>query len=833
MYRANIPTNIYPIKLLKPNTTYYWKIIAKDADKTYESPVWSFKTRNFSNGELIWVSFIGNNREILYSKNIIFNIYQDTIEAYNEKKDLIYKITDTFFDVALNENYIYLLQKNEIKLYTLNDGIYKESIPIDKTYTHIKLINNYILLYSDNTLDIYNLKDKIISLNFNEKIKDVYTFKNAFVVDLENKISIMDYSGKILKNFKIAADIIDLNNNYMLLKIKNILYLFLYNGQMFKIDEDFKHAFLYGKNVYIVKNKKIIIYNIPTKNKKILETSFGFNNLIITENKLILIGEKVLAIDLNGNVLWKHEFQNDKLSSNIVITDYNTFIFSLFDGKYYKIVEIYDKDIFHKNKNESLFFDNQKNMEYIDHEKNISILPTPVIINPKFDEKIQDFNASLEWVLPDYESTTVTYEIQLKEISSGLIKTKKISNIAINKINLQLEPNTKYIWKVIAKDKNQTKESKWYVFSTDNLDFVLKRINLIGNQMILKSKIKNDYIYFTGYTITPEKDTLKLLYGKILTNFFNLKAWDFGSTQDKYGSSIDITNDGTVIIGGFSSEKDPRGDMLLYSLSENGKIYWEITNGSSKRDSINNLFFDNTDGYIYTLGTIGTDNMGTNIQFSKYSSKGYRIWYREFGGYDLEFGSSLKRIDRYSFLLLGSTKSFGKGGYDYYIIKTNELGKKLWDLTSGTSKDDFASDLLILSRNEYIIIGTSFRDTLQPFISKIDGNGFKIFEKLIPFPDDVNLIRSTLYKNYIYCVGWTREKSTLKRKGIITKFDLNGNLLWAKTFQIEDQDTMFTDIIIQDNKFFLFGISEYPKPNSRDIIIIQTSENYILKNFNN
>lgn len=833
LYYSNIPTNIFPIKILKPSTTYYWKIIAKDGENIYESPIWSFKTRPFDNGELIWVSFLKKSSSLLYSNNIIFNIYDNNIEAYNSTKNLSYTITEPFLGVKAYKNNLYLLKKNSIKIFSTINGSFKKNIKLSQTYKKLKIIDNdKFLLYTDNQIDLYQGSDKYISLNFNEKISNIFLFDNAFIVNLKTKIIVFDYDGKIIKEYKVSGNIIDLDNNFILLKIENSLFLQTYDGRLTKIDDNIRNAHLLNDKIFIEKNNNIIIYNILTKSRKSITVNFDYNKLIAFNNELILLGNDIKSIDYDGKIIWSHSFQNEEIVSNIIITDYNTISFSIFDGSYYKIVEIYDNNIkqINNNKNSKISFAENNIINNIKNEKTTS-LPTPTIINPKTNEKINSLSITLEWILPDYDSTTVKYEIQLKEISSGLIKNKNIKNITSNKLTILLEPNTKYIWKVIAMDNDKKAESNWSSFSTTNFNFILKRIKLADNQMVLDSKMKNDKIYFTGYTTSPNTNILKLLYGNITTSFVNLKAWDFGNAHNKFGSSIDITDDGTILIGGYSAEKDLRGDMLLYSLTEDGKINWNIVTGSSKRDSINDLYYDKDENYIYYIGSIGTDNMEMNIQFSKYSPKGFRIWSREFGGYDMEFASSIKRIDKYSFLLLGSTKSFGEGGYDYYVIKTNELGEKIWDLTIGTSKDDFASDLLLVSKNEYIILGTSFRDTLQPFLAKIDNNGFKIFAKIIPFINDVNLVKGVLYNNYIYSIGWFRYSNSLKRMGIITKFDLNGNLIFAKIFDIDNQDTVFTDLIIKNNKFFLIGFSEYPEPNSRDIIFIQTTEDYILNNF--
>ncbi|KAF2955252.1 fibronectin type III domain-containing protein [Marinitoga sp. 38H-ov] len=824
LFGSNIPSNIYPLKLLKPSTTYYWKVVAKERINKYESPIWSFTTRDYYNGELIWVSIIKNSQKILYSDNYVINAYDNNIDIYNPYRDIVYNLKTDFKDILVNNDLLYILKNNSIEIYNFKSGKTVKSITLNKSYENIYLKKDNLILYSKNSIDVYdNNYKEILNLNFDNTIKNLYLLNNFFIVNLDNKIIIFDYSGKTIKEYKISANLIGLNSNFMLLKISDVLYVLSYDNQMYKIDDNVKYAHLNDNFIFIEKDQKLIIYNINTKKRNTIYLDFTFNKALFFENNIILIGDKIYCIDYSGNILWKQDFNAQTIKSNIITTDRNTIIFSLNDGTYNKIIELFENDL----------IDVSINLKSLDlkFENNIipvikdTKLPTPILLNPKNNEKISNFTTTLSWTLPEYDNESVTFEIQLKAITNGIMKNILLNNIKKNNILIQLEPNTKYFWKVIAIENNQRTESNWSTFFTDDLSFVFKRIKITNAQMIANAKIVNDIIYFTGYT--QKENSLNLLYGQINTNFLNLKAWDF--SNNKYGQAIDITNEGTILIGGFSAENEIRGDMLLYSLTSDGKVIWNSESGGSKRDSINDILYD--DNYLYYIGTIGTDNMETNIQFAKYNLNGYRIWSRDFGGYELEFGSKVKRIDKYSFVLLGTTKSFGEGGYDYYIIKTNELGQKIWDLTIGTSKDDFASDILILTKNEYIILGTSFGDTLQPLISKIDSNGYKIFEKTIPFVNDVNLIKAVLYKNYIYSVGWFRYNNSIQRTGIITKFDINGNLIFAKTFDIDNQDTVFTDLIIKDNKFFLIGFSEYPEPNSRDIILIQTNEDYILNNF--
>ena len=63
-----------------------------------------------------------------------------------------------------------------------------------------------------------------------------------------------------------------------------------------------------------------------------------------------------------------------------------------------------------------------------------------------------------------------------------------------------------------------------------------------------------------------------------------------------------------------------------------------------------------------------------DICLIKFNTDGDSLWSSIFGGSTWDHGNSIEQTSDNGYIIAGPTKSFGSGGYDFYIIKTDSLG---------------------------------------------------------------------------------------------------------------------------------------------------------------
>lgn len=169
-----------------------------------------------------------------------------------------------------------------------------------------------------------------------------------------------------------------------------------------------------------------------------------------------------------------------------------------------------------------------------------------------------------------------------------------------------------------------------------------------------------------------------------------------------------------------------------------------------------------------------------------------------FGGLQDEAGISLCKDGSGGYVLVGTTRSFGSGSNDVYIIKIDENLREEWTQTIGTSHQEFARSIFQIS-DGYLISGKSFDPKDGPrgtLLIKIDKSGNLIFERTygLEFRDIGHSVIETSDKD-IVVLGYTR---ALKPFGTVRIFktDSEGEEIWDYDYGFERDEYAFE--IIED-----------------------------------
>ena len=99
---------------------------------------------------------------------------------------------------------------------------------------------------------------------------------------------------------------------------------------------------------------------------------------------------------------------------------------------------------------------------------------------------------------------------------------------------------------------------------------------------------------------------------------------------------------------------------------------------------------------------------------------------KSYGGNGTDVFFDLKQTFDGGYILTGTTTSFGNGGTDGYIVKTDSRGNVIWSKTYGGSGDDDLMKIRQTPDSGYIAIGTtkSYHQAQgEIFVVKIDAAG--------------------------------------------------------------------------------------------------------------
>ena len=83
------------------------------------------------------------------------------------------------------------------------------------------------------------------------------------------------------------------------------------------------------------------------------------------------------------------------------------------------------------------------------------------------------------------------------------------------------------------------------------------------------------------------------------------------------------------------------------------------------------------------------------------------VWTKTIGGPDNDVGNAVLQTNDGGYIIAGSTESFGSGGLDGYIVRTDPNGDTIWTRCYGGSEDDELFDIKPTLDGNYIATGYS------------------------------------------------------------------------------------------------------------------------------
>jgi hypothetical protein len=268
----------------------------------------------------------------------------------------------------------------------------------------------------------------------------------------------------------------------------------------------------------------------------------------------------------------------------------------------------------------------------------------------------------------------------------------------------------------------------------------------------------------------------------VRTDEFGNHLWNktFGGDEGDYGMSVIECSGGGFAVAGYTSSFGPgSSDMWLIRTDASGNHLWNQTYGGISGDQAQAVLECSGGGFALAGYTSSYGAGYADFWLIRTDASGTLQWSQTYGGSaGGEVCESLVECSGGGFALTGSTGSFGAGGSDIWLVRTDASGNHQWNQTfGGTNNDD-----------SYSVVECS-------------GGGFAIAGKT---------------KSFV--VGFSADMW-------IIRTDASGNHQWNKTYGGYQTDEAYSIVELSGGGFAVSGYTTSYDIAGGDVWLIRTDAN--------
>jgi len=285
----------------------------------------------------------------------------------------------------------------------------------------------------------------------------------------------------------------------------------------------------------------------------------------------------------------------------------------------------------------------------------------------------------------------------------------------------------------------------------------------------------------------------------------------YGGKEDDIAYDIvALENGDSAVVGTCKSYGAQRTDICVTRMSAKGEMRWRLWLGGKKKEE-GKAISRAADGSILIVGNSKSfsKNYDYDLYVAKVSLKGKLVWEKNLGGQRDEFAGGIAGTDDGGALIVGESESFGEGDKNIYIAKLDKSGKVLFERTIGGSREDSAQALTRTRDGKFVMVGYREVETSGDtdfFVMKLDQNGKKIWARTYGEEEADTLLGVTpTVDNGIVAVGKTRSYGSEQTDLTVMKFDAKGKLIWHKVYGFKYYEYGNAVATTRDGGFVLVG----------------------------
>ncbi len=271
---------------------------------------------------------------------------------------------------------------------------------------------------------------------------------------------------------------------------------------------------------------------------------------------------------------------------------------------------------------------------------------------------------------------------------------------------------------------------------------------------------------------------------------------------------------------------------LIFVLFLNNIIYAQTTfqkaYGGLASDNGTYVVQTSDNGYIVAGTTISFGEGGRDVYVLKTNANGEIQWTKTFGGAtDNEYGFCVQQTSDGGYIISGVASSFSDVAGDMYLIKINASGDFTWSKTYGGIGYEWGSAIKQTTDGGYIVTGQTpafGAGGFDAYLIKLDASGVIEWTKTyggsgLEVASDV---QQTTDGGYII-IGQIDSFGAGSGDIFLLKTDAIGNAIWSKAIGSEDNEEALEVKQTPDGGYIIAGSGYGPASLSRDMFLIKTN----------